>query len=60
MTGDAYVNSNVTFIDLQPGRQIGERSYNTSSTGVQGILSAMTEKQVTAICKKIIPDIQTH
>ena len=58
MTGNAFVDSKVSFVDLQSGKQIGERSYNTSSSAGQGIFSAMTDTQVTAICKEIVAEIQ--
>ena len=58
MTGNAFVDSKVNFIDLHSGKQIGEQNYNTSSSAVQGIFAAMTDKQVAAICKEIVTKIQ--
>lgn len=59
MTGNAYIDSKVSFLDLQTGATLGERSYNTSSTAWQGIFSAMTEKQVQAICKDIVTQVRS-
>ncbi|MEE5138701.1 hypothetical protein V2J83_24690 [Pseudomonas alliivorans] len=58
MTGNAWVNSKVQFIDMQTGKQIGARSYDTKSTAWEGVFSAMTEKQLEAISKRIITDIK--
>ena len=57
MTGNAFIKSKVQFRDLAAGALLGERSYDTSSTAWQGIFSAMTEKQVQAICKQIVDEI---
>lgn len=54
MTGNAYVESKVGFIDLKNGEARGERPYNTKSTAWQGVFSAMTAKQVDAICKSMV------
>jgi hypothetical protein len=57
MTGNAFVDAKATFSDLDGGRGFGERTYNTSSTAWQGIFSAMTAKQIEAICKEIVHDV---
>jgi hypothetical protein len=57
MTGNAYVIARVSFRDLKTGESWGERNYDTSSTAWQGIFSAMTDKQVHAICKQIVADL---
>jgi hypothetical protein len=54
MTGNAFVDSKVRFIDLKDGRVWGEQPYNTKSTAWEGVFSAMTAKQVGAICKKMV------
>ncbi|QVI69158.1 DUF4410 domain-containing protein [Pseudomonas syringae] len=58
MTGNAWVNSKVEFIDMESGRRMGLRSYDTKSTAWEGVFSAMTEKQLEAISKRIIADIK--
>lgn len=54
MTGNAFIDSKVRFINLKDGELWGEQPYNTSSTAWEGVFSAMTAKQVEAICKKMI------
>jgi len=60
MTGNAFINSKVQFVDLSNGSALGERSYDTSSTAWQGAFSAMTDKQVRAICKEIGDQIEHY
>ena len=57
MTGNAYVDAKVRFSDLGSTASYGERKYDTTSTAWQGIFSAMTEKQVQAICKEMVDAI---
>jgi hypothetical protein len=56
--GNAFIDSEVSFRELPSGKVIGSRKYNTSSTAWQGIFSAMTSKQVQAICEQIVADIR--
>ncbi|WKB51865.1 hypothetical protein [Eleftheria terrae] len=60
MTGNAYVNARVRFVDARSGAVYGERSYNTSSTAWQGIFSAMTAQQVQAICKELVSEVRAN
>ena len=57
MTGNAYIDSKVRFADLKTNSTYGERTYNTSSSAWQAIFSAMTGKQIEAMCKEIITEI---
>jgi hypothetical protein len=57
MTGNAFIKSTVQFRDLATGNMLGERTYDTSSTAWQGAFSAMTDKQVQAICKQIAGEV---
>jgi hypothetical protein len=57
MTGNAYIKSTVHFRDLATWTVLGDRAYDTSSTAWQGAFSAMTEKQVQAICKQIVGEV---
>ena len=57
MTGNAFINATVHFRDLSSGTVLGDRAYDTSSTAWQGVFSAMTEKQVQAICKEIVGEM---
>lgn len=54
MTGNAFVDSSVEFIDLKNGTTWGKRPYNTKSSAWEGVFSAMTAKQVDAICKALV------
>lgn len=56
-TGNAFVNSEVTFADFKTGRVVGSRQYNTSSSAMQGVFSAMTSKQVQGIATEIVKDV---
>ncbi|HEX3374787.1 MAG TPA: hypothetical protein VHS13_11310 [Edaphobacter sp.] len=60
MTGNAFVNAQVAFRDLNTGEVWGERHYDTSSTAWQGVFSPMTDKQVRAICKEIATTLSGH
>ncbi len=56
--GNAFIDANVSFIDARSGKLLGERSYNTSSSAWQGIFSAMTDKQVEALSREIVGELQ--
>ena len=58
MVGNAWVNSSADYSDLKSGRLIGTRTYDTSSSAWEGVMSAMTKEQVEAISQKIISDIK--
>jgi hypothetical protein len=57
MTGNAFVDARATYTDAQSAASFGERTYNTSSTAWQGVFSAMTAKQIQAICTDIVADV---
>ena len=57
MIGNAFVRAHVSYRDLQNGDLWGERDYDTTSTAWEGIFSAMTDKQVRAICQQIVIDL---
>lgn len=59
MVGNAWVNSSAEFSDLDSGKLIGTRTYDTSSSAWEGIASAMTQEQVQAIARQIISDIKS-
>lgn len=58
MTGNAYIDAKVQFANLRDGTSFGERNYNTSSSAWQGIFSAMTSKQIEAVCRQIVDEMQ--
>jgi hypothetical protein len=60
MTGNAFVNAQVSFRDLNTGEVWGERHYDTASSAWQGVFAPMTDKQVHAICKEIVATLSNH
>jgi len=58
MTGNAFVESQVSFVDLATGERLGDRYYSTSSSAWEGVFSAMTNKQVQVIAAQMIQDVR--
>lgn len=58
MVGNAWVESKVSFVDINSGQTYGSRTYNTSSSAWEGVLSAMTDEQLRAISKEIVAEIK--
>lgn len=58
MAGNAWINSRVTYLDLQTGEALGTRTYDTSSSAWEGVFSAMTEDQLQAIAKEMVGEIR--
>jgi len=58
MVGNAWVNSEVQYLDAQTGKLMGSRNYDTSSSAWEGILSAMTDKQLEALSQSIVADVR--
>lgn len=54
MTGNAFIDAKATFVDMRSGDVWGDRSYQTKSSALEGIFSAMTAEQAQAICKSIV------
>lgn len=54
MTGNAFIDAQTKFMDLNTGSVWGERPYMTKSSAMEGIGSAMTAKQAQAICKNML------
>jgi uncharacterized protein YceK len=59
MVGNAWVDADVSFLDLQTGQTIGVRKYNTSSTAWEGVFSAMTDEQLQALAKEMISEVRS-
>ncbi len=57
MTGNAYMNLDVDFIELPMNKPLATRKYSTSSSAWEGIFSAMTDKQVRAVSDQIVNGI---
>lgn len=60
LTGNAYIDARLRFLDLRSGAAFGEQSVNTSSTAWQGIFSAMTDKQVAAISRDVVQQLKAR
>jgi hypothetical protein len=58
MSGNAFIQSKLTFSNLRTGEVLGSKSANTSSSAWQGVFSAMTNKQVEAIAADVLRDIK--
>ena len=59
MTGNAYIESTLTYRDLKTGRTWGAQSANTSSSAWEGVFSAMTNKQVEAIAADVVQQLKS-
>lgn len=60
LSGNAYIESKLTFSNLKTGETLGSKTANTSSSAWQGIFSAMTNKQVQAIATDVYNQLQTN
>ena len=58
MTGNAFIDSDAEFIELPAKRLLGTRKYATSSSAWQGVFSAMTDKQVSALSTEIVQELK--
>ena len=58
MSGNAYIESKLTFIDLATGAVLGVQTANTSSSAWEGVFSAMTDRQVRAIAADVFKQIK--
>jgi hypothetical protein len=60
MTGNAYLNAKVRYLDLATGAPFGEETIDTSSSAWQGIFAPMTDKQLQAVAKEIVDAVHPH
>jgi hypothetical protein len=60
MTGNAYIDAKVSFIDTNSGAPFGDRQYNTTSSAWQGVFGKMTPQQVDAIATQVFSEIRTR
>lgn len=58
MSGNAYIQSKLSFSNLKTGESYGSIEVNTSSSAWQGVFSAMTNKQVEAIAVDVYKDLK--
>ncbi len=57
--GNAFMDIEVEYVELPPGKALGKRKFQTSSSAWQGVFSAMTPKQVEAVAKEILSDVSS-
>lgn len=60
MSGNAWVNSRVSYSDSTTGEALASRTYDTSSSAWEGVFSAMTSDQLKELSKTIIDDVTTN
>lgn len=53
MTGNAYMDVEVEFIEMPAGRVLGARRYSTTSKSSEGVFSPVTAKQVQAAARAL-------
>lgn len=58
--GNAWVDADVSYVDLQTGQPAGRRSYGSSSNYLQLAFAPMSEEQLQAICDRIVRDVQAR
>jgi len=56
-SGNAFVDSDVSFVDLQQGRDLGTRKFSSTSSALQGVFAPMTERQLEVISTAIVKDV---
>ncbi len=57
MTGNAFIDAKVKFMNLRDGTPLGEQQYNTSSSAWGGIFAKVTPQQVDSIASNVFKDL---
>jgi hypothetical protein len=58
MTGNAYMDAKVGYLNLRDGAKFGDQQYNTSSSFLGGIFSKVTPQQVDQIAASVFAEIK--
>lgn len=58
MTGNAFIDAKVRFLDLQNGKPFGEQQHNTTSSAWSGVFAKVTPQQVDAIATDVFKDLK--
>jgi hypothetical protein len=58
MTGNAFIDAQVTFSNLRDGSKFGEQQYNTSSSAWGGKFAKVTPQQVDQIATGIFAELK--
>ena len=59
MTGNAFIDAQVRFLNLRDGAKFGEQSYKTTSSAASGIFAKVTPQQVDAIASNVFLDLKS-
>jgi hypothetical protein len=59
MTGNAFIDAKIKFINLRNGVMFGEQQHNTSSSAWSGIFAKVTPQQVDAIGTEVFRDMKS-
>ncbi len=57
MTGNAFIEAKVKFLNLRDGTAFGEQQYSTSSSAWSGIFAKVTPQQVDSIATNVFKDL---
>lgn len=57
MTGNAYIDADVSFAELPGATTVGTRKYATTSSAMQGVFAPMTENQIRGSSDEIVKDV---
>ena len=58
MTGNAFIDAKIGFLDLNGGERFGEQSFNTTSSAWSGVFAKMTPQQVDAIATEVFASLK--
>jgi hypothetical protein len=58
MTGNAFIDAKIKFINLRDGATFGEQQHNTSSSAWSGIFAKVTPQQVDTIGAEVFRDLK--
>jgi len=58
MTGNAFIDARIRFVNLRDGTTLGEQQYNTTSRAMSGVFANVTPQQVNIIATEIFTDLK--
>ncbi|MGZ5194482.1 MAG: hypothetical protein ACXWB8_03530 [Ramlibacter sp.] len=57
MSGNAYMDVDAQYVELPSNKPFGAKKFNTSSSAWEGILSAVTPRQVETVSEMIVKEV---
>lgn len=57
MTGNAFIEAKVKFLNLRDGTVFGEQQYSTTSSAWSGVFAKVTPQQVDSIATNVFKDL---